>query len=195
VIPGADVVRTSLFNVMTHCFLAAASLMDTGRDIALTFGVNKAQLIAQIVSFLIVAGALYKWAYTPVLNVLEERRQKIAEGLSNAEKIKQELARTEVMRQEIMQKANSEANRLIEEARAAAAKVQESETQKAIAAAEDLIAKAREATSLDRDRMMKELRKEIGKLVVQATAQVTGKILTMDDQKRLIEETTRQLAA
>jgi F-type H+-transporting ATPase subunit b len=159
-----------------------------------TFGVSGPQLVAQIISFLIVAGLLYKWAYKPVLGILEERRQKIAEGLANADKIKQELARTEAMRHELMQKANAEANRLIEEARAAAAKVQESETQKAIADATEIIAKAREATVMEHDRMMQELKKELGRLVVQATAQVTGKVLTTEDQKRLMTETTRQLA-
>jgi F-type H+-transporting ATPase subunit b len=159
-----------------------------------TFGVSGPQLVAQIISFLIVAGLLYKWAYKPVLGILEERRVKIAEGLANADKIKQELARTEAMRHELMQKANAEANRLIEEARAAAAKVQESETQKAITDATEIIAKAREATVMEHDRMMQELKKELGRLVVQATAQVTGKVLTTEDQKRLMTETTRQLA-
>ena len=43
--------------------------------------------------------------------------------------------------------------------------------------------------------MLAELKREVGRLVVQTTATVTGKILTPDDQKRLAEETTRQLAA
>jgi F-type H+-transporting ATPase subunit b len=176
-------------------FLAAAATQNPIKDISDTFGLDAPHFISQVISFAIVAFLLYKFAYVRILNILEERRKKIADGLANAEKIKQELARTEAMRQEIMQKANTQANRLIEEARAAAAKVQESETQKAIAQAEQLIAKAREATSLDRDRMMQELKREVGRLVIQATAQVTGKILTMDDQKRLMEETNKQLAA
>ena len=106
-----------------------------------------------------------------------------------------ELAQTEAARQEIMQKANTQANQLIAEARAAAQRVQEQETQKAIAAAELIIAKAHEATSLDRARMMTELKREIGRLVVATTAQVTGKILTPEDQQRLVEETRKQLAA
>ena len=70
----------------------------------------------------------------------------IAEGLANAEKIKAELARTEAQRQEVMTQANGQAMKLIEEARAAAARVQDQETQKAIAAAKDIVAKAREAS-------------------------------------------------
>ena len=82
---------------------------------------------------------------------------------------------------------------MIEEARAAAARVQEQETQKAIAAAEQIITKAREAAARPR-RMLAELKREVGRLVVQTTATVTGKILTPEDQKRLAEETARQVA-
>jgi F-type H+-transporting ATPase subunit b len=106
-----------------------------------------------------------------------------------------ELAATESSRQEILSKANAEANKYIEEARAIAAKVQETETQKAIAAAEQIIAKAREAAAQDHDRMLTELRREVGRLVVDTTGKVAGKVLTPDDQKRLAEETSRQLSA
>jgi F-type H+-transporting ATPase subunit b len=160
-----------------------------------TLGIYWPKLIAQIINFAILLFVLWKFAYRPVLALLAERRQKIAEAMENAEKARVELAKTEAARLEILNKANTQANKLIEEARAAAAKVQETETQKAIAAAEQIIAKAREAAEADRARMVAELRKEIGALVVKATAQVTGKILTMDDQKRLIDETNRQIAA
>ena len=67
---------------------------------------------------------------------------------------------------------------MIEEARAAAARVQQQETQKAIAAAEQIMAKAREAAAQEHARMLAELKREVGRLVVQTTATVTGKILT-----------------
>jgi F-type H+-transporting ATPase subunit b len=127
--------------------------------------------------------------------MLEVRRQKIAEGLANAEKIKMELARTEVERKRVLAQAGDQADKLIEEARAAAARVRDQETQKAIAAAGRIIAKAREATAQDHAQMLVELKREVGRLVVQTTATVTGKILTPDDQRRLAEETEKQLTA
>jgi F-type H+-transporting ATPase subunit b len=164
---------------------------ETGRQ----FGFNSSLFFSQVISFCIVAGLLYKFAYGPVLQMLLDRRQRIEEGLKNAEKIKAELASTEAARQEVLSKANAQANKLIEEARAAAARVQEQETQKAIAQAEQIIVKAREAAEADRAKMAAELRKEIGGLVVKTTSAVTGKILTIDDQKRLLDETNRQIAA
>ena len=164
-------------------------------EIAKTFGVDWPHLIAQIVSFSIVCAVLYRFAYKRVLRVLEERREQIAQGLANTEKIKAELAKTEAQRQELMQQASVQANKLIEEARAAAGRVQEQETQKAIAAAEQIIAKSREAAAQDYARMLAELKRDVGQLVVQTTAAVTGKILTPEDHRRLAEETTKQLRA
>jgi F-type H+-transporting ATPase subunit b len=182
---------------MDQLILLAAAEAGGGQiqQIARTFGVDWPHLIAQIISFLIVCAVLYFFAYKRVLAMLEERRQRIAESLANAEKIKAELARAEAQRQEVMSQANAQATKLIEEARQAAAKVQEQETQKAVAAAEQIIAKAREAAAADHARMMAELKREVGRLVVQTTATVTGKILTPEDQRRLAEETARQVSA
>jgi F-type H+-transporting ATPase subunit b len=163
--------------------------------IVTTFGVDWSHLLAQVASFCIVCFILYRFAYRPVLAMLEARRQQIAQGLANAEQIKAELARTETQRQEVMAQANAQASKFIEEARTAAARVLEQETQKAIATAEQIMIKAREAAAQDHDRMLVELKREVGRLVVQATTTVTGKILTADDQRRLAEETARHVAA
>lgn len=186
------------FGTMTSFYMFAAEgggMLDQAARTGEQFGFNKAIFVSQVISFLIVALLLKKFAYGPILKVLLERRERIEEGLKNADRIKSELAKTEAARLEVLNKANAQANKLIEEARAAAAKVQETETQKAIQQAEQIIVKAREAAEADRARMVSELRKEIGGLVVKATSQVTGKILTMDDQKRLVEETNKQIAA
>jgi len=170
-------------------------LAKAAQETAKTFGWNLPHFIAQCISFGIVAFLLHRFAYKPILNVLEERRQRIADSLADADRIKAELARTEAARREILEKADTQAGKLIEEARAAAARVQEVETQKAIAAAEQIIAKAREAAAADHARMLGELKREVGKLVVETTMRVTGKVLTVEDQQRLAEETNRELAA
>jgi F-type H+-transporting ATPase subunit b len=177
--------------------LAAAATNAEGpiQEISRTFGFNLHHFIAQMISFLIVAALLYKFAYKRILNVLEERRQKIAESLTNAEKIKQELAHAQAKAQEIIGQAGAQANKLIEEGRQAAARVQEQETQKAIEAANQIVAKAKEASEAELVRAKAELRKELVRLVAETTAKVSGKVLTLDDQKRLAEETTKQIAA
>ena len=175
--------------------LAAADVVDTAKATLEQFGVDWPHFIAQCISFLLVAGVLYKFAYKPVQTVLEDRRRRIAEGLANADKMKKELANAQAKAQEILNQASAQATKMIEEGRAAAARVQEQETQKAIAAAKDLVEKARQAAEAEHARMLAELRREVGRLVVATTAKVAGKVLTPEDQARLTDEANRQLAA
>ena len=167
------------------------------QEIARTFGVDWAHLIAQIISFGIVCVLLHRYAYRPVLAMLEARREEIAEGLANAEKIKAELARTEAQRQEVMTQANAQATKLIEEARAAAARVQ--------ATGDPKSHRRRRADYGQGPRGSRgrgprcacwpSCKREVGRLVVQTTAAVTGKVLTPEDQRRLAEETAKVVAA
>ena len=174
--------------------LAEPQAIGQVETIARTFGVDWPHLLAQTISFSIVCALLYWLAYRPVLSMLAARREQIASGLANAEKIKAELAKTESQRQVVLAEARVEAAKLIENGHTAAARIQAQETQKALAHAEEIIASAREATERERARMLAELKREVGRLVVQTTATVTGKILTPDDHRRLAEETTRGLS-
>jgi F-type H+-transporting ATPase subunit b len=158
-------------------------------------GIEWPSLAAQLISFALVFFVLWKFAYGPIFAMLQMRREKIAEALTNAEKIKTDVAKTETDRRKILADAGDRADQLIDEARAAAARVRTEETQKAVAAAEQIVAKAREAAAQERLQMLGELKREVGRLVVKTTSTVTGKILTPDDQKRLAEETEKQLAA
>jgi F-type H+-transporting ATPase subunit b len=162
-------------------------------EVARQFGVDWTHLAAQIVSFGIVCVVLHLLAYKPILRLLDARRQQIASGLANAEKIKAELARIENERLAVLARADGEGKQLIEEARTAAARVRAEETQKAMSAAEQILVRAREASDRDRAQMLAELRREVGRLVVQTTAAVTGKVLTPEDHRRLSDETARQL--
>jgi len=168
--------------------------MSQIEEVARTFGVDWVHLFAQSVSFGVVCAVLYRLAYGPILKMLETRRQQIAAGLANAEKIKAQLARIEAERLDILRKAGDEGKRLIEEARQAAARVRADETRKASEAAAQILARARETALRDHARMLGELKQQVGRLVVQTTASVTGKILTAEDHLRLAEETASRLA-
>ncbi len=183
--------------MLSVLFLAQANtgILESARQTADTFGWNWQLFLSQVVSFCIVAFLLRRFAYKPILGVLEERRRRIEEGLINAEKIKKELAEAEKRYQEILAKANADAQKMIDEARESSAHLAERKEQEAIAAAEQIMAKAREASALEHERTMAELKRELGRLVVETTAKVTDKVLTSEDQRRLQEEAARQLAA
>jgi F-type H+-transporting ATPase subunit b len=163
------------------------------QQIASTFGVDWPHLLSQIISFSIVCVLLHRFAYKPILKILDERRKQIAQGIADTEKIRSELAQAENTCRDIVLQANLQATKLIEEAHAAAGRVQDQETQKAIAAAEQILAKSREAAAQEHARMLTELKREVGQLVVQAATRLTGRILTKEDQRRMAEDTIERL--
>jgi F-type H+-transporting ATPase subunit b len=179
---------------MTLTYLAAAGAGELLRDTAETFGWSPKLFLAQVISFIIVAVVLRAFAYKPILAVLQRRRDQIAQAQLNAEKIAEQLAEAERRHAEILAKANAEAQKMIDEARASASVVAERKQQEAIAAAEQIVAKAHQASALEHERTMTQLKRELGRLVVDTTAKVTGKVLTSEDQRRLQEEASRQLA-
>ena len=91
--------------------LASSGILDSAKETAGTFGWNPWLFFSQVISFTIVALLLRRFAYKPILGVLEERRQRIAEGLLNAEKIKKQLADAEQRYAEILAKANADAGK------------------------------------------------------------------------------------
>jgi F-type H+-transporting ATPase subunit b len=112
---------------------ASSGILDSAKETADTFGWNLWQFLSQVISFTIVALLLRRFAYTPILKVLEERRQQIAEGLLNAEKIKKQLAEAEQRHAEILAKANAVAQKMIDEARESSAHIAERKQQEAVA--------------------------------------------------------------
>src|SRR5437667_3601321 len=155
-----------------NVMIAATSggFTDMLHDVANTFGWNPWLFLSQVISFAIVAFLLRRFAYKPILAVLEDRRRKIEEGQINAEKIRNQLAEAEKRYQEIVAKANADAQRMIDEARESAAHVSERKQQEAITAAEQIVAKAKEAAALEHERQMQTLKREPGRLAVDATA-------------------------
>jgi len=164
-------------------------------EIATTFGVSWPHLMAQTVSFSIVCALLYRLAYRPILRMLDLRRQQIARGIAHAEEIEEELRRTRAGRDQVLAQASLEAAQIVDRARAAAARAATAEIEKATAGASTILAHAQEEAARDRARMRAELTREVGRLVVQTSAAVTGKILTPHDQRRLFEEAAHQLSA
>ena len=169
--------------------------MDALTQIFETFGVSWQKFGAQTILFLIVYLVLKKFAFGPVVAMFEERRRRIEEGQLNAEKIKKQLAESEVRCQEILRKANADAQRIIEEGRMSSEAHSQKSTQQAIKDAESIITRAHETVVLDRAKMVAEVKQEMIHLVVDTTAKVAGRILTKEDQDRLAAETSKQVAA
>jgi len=173
--------------------LPLADIVDNLTDMATQTGFALPQFIAQCIAFLCLCALLNKLAWKPVRTILEQRRSAIEESMANVEKIKKELTEAEAARLNLIQKANEQANAIISEAQRTANLRAERRAREAASQADDIIRKAHEAAVLDRDRLLAELKRHVGSLVIQTTAKVSGKVLTPDDQARLNSETVREI--
>jgi len=179
---------TSMLDLLANVAPAAQSDGVVG-EISRTFKVYWPLFLSQCVSFFIVIFLLKKFAFGPILGMLEQRRTRIAEGEAKLKRIEQQLADSEATTAAAIAKANEDAVRLINEAREGAASFTEQKSQEAISQAQQILAKAEAAAKADRERLASELKREFGRLVAATTAQVTGKVLTPDDQRRINEDT------
>ncbi len=173
-------------------FLAAATEVasDAGpfESIKATFGLNKWFFLAQVINFFLVIFVLKKFAFGPIQAMLEQRRARIAEGEEKLKRIEKQLADSEKNTAEAIAKANEESQRLIQEARDSATALTEAKAQEAVAQAQQILVKAEAAAKAERAQIAAELKQEFGRLVTATTAQVTGKVLTPDDQARINQE-------
>ncbi len=158
------------------------------------FGLQWPPFLGQVIVVLIVYVILNKYAFGPVTAILEARRKRIEEGESNLKKIEADLANAEEKVQAMLDEANSDAERLIAEARESASALGEKETQKAIADAQKIRENAAEAAKLEHDRVLSELKRDFGRMVIDTTSKVTGKVLDDKDQDRINKETAGQMA-
>ena len=182
--------------LLTHLPFADLNDIATNfRNVGEATGFTIQQFIAQCIAVVVLFVVMYQFAWKKVQVVLEERRKIIEDSLANADKIKKKLSDAEATRLSIIQKANDQANRIIAEAEKSAAAVTEQRAKEATRQAEDIIKTAHEASVLERNRLLEELKQHVGELVVLTTEKVTGKVLTADDQARLNSETLRQLGA
>jgi F-type H+-transporting ATPase subunit b len=101
--------------------------MDAITQLLDTFGVTWPKFIAQVILFLVVYWILSKYAFGPILAVLNERRRRIEQGQSNAEKIKKQLADSELRYRS--RKSQRGRNQLLEEARASSDAISQKQQQ------------------------------------------------------------------
>ncbi len=187
-------IQPDIFNQF-YFFLAAAAAEGEEVGLAERFGLDWMGFLGQLFVFVVVYFILSKFAFGPITDVLRQRRKKIEESVENAERIKKQLAESEVRYKQTLDEAHVEASRLIKEARESSESLRERRTQEAIKEAESIISKAREATEREHQQMYTQLRQELGDLVVQTTSMVTSKVLDEEDKRKLNEAITSQLSA
>ena len=168
------------------------ALVFSSCDAAEELGINWNGLLGQFISFGILIGLLALFAYKPITRMLDERSQKIKEGMDQAEYIKEQTAKTEKMVQEQIAEARRQGQDLVAQAEQIGERLKEESRQQAKKDAEAIVARARSEIKAENEEAIAQLRKEFVDVAIQAAEKVINRALDKEAHRQLIEETLRE---
>lgn len=151
-------------------------------------GINLPVLVGQLFSFTFLLIVLRLLVYKPVLRMLDERRERIREGLSAAERGREQAAEASRQAQAQIEAARREGQQIVAQAQQVAARLQEEGRQQALAQQEAMLQRARAEIQQERDAAIAELRREFADLTISAAEKVIGQSLDRAAHQRLIEQ-------
>jgi F-type H+-transporting ATPase subunit b len=149
-------------------------------------------LIAQLLIFLVMLGVLYRFAWGPLLRILNERRERIAQGVEATERAKRELEEAERERQAKLEEARREAQTMLDRIAKQAEDLRKELEAKAREQAEALIARARAEIQQERAKAVEDLREQVADLAVMAAGRIIGESLDGKKHRELIERTIEE---
>jgi len=148
-----------------------------------------------IVTFLVLVALLAKFAWRPLLEALEKRREDIRKSLDDAQRAKVELERLHAESAKILAQARAEAEAIMSRTRSDADRFRDELKQKARDEAATLVQNAERQIELETSRAVQQIRQEAVELSVAIASKLLQRNVTKEDNERLIEETFRQLEA
>jgi F-type H+-transporting ATPase subunit b len=166
---------------------ATASAAEEAGGIA-ALGLNLPGLIAQLVNFTILLVILRLFLFKPIMKVVDERKQRIEEGLVASEKAAQAAEQSQDESRRVLEEARAEGRELIQRAQETSGRLREELEAQARRDAEQIVQRARAEMELESQRAIQALRSEFADLTVRAAERVVGQSLDRDAHQRLIDE-------
>lgn len=157
------------------------------------FGLKPQLIVAQMVNFALVAFVLYRFAFRPVMKTLDERQKRIAQGLQDAEDARKQLEDAQARHAAVLREAQVEAQAIVRESQKSARLLLEKQTQEAAAKVEEMLEKGRQASDLERRKMLDEVRGEVARLVVLTSSRVLARELSAEDRARFNTSAAREI--
>ena len=151
-------------------------------------GINLPLLIAYLVTFVILLAILYVFAFKPLLAAMDQRTERIQEGLSAADRAREEAASSQAAIEEQLNEARREGQRLMDLAREASQRYREGEMERARQEAEAFAERARADIQRERDAALEELRASFGDLAITAAERVIARSLDRQAHEELITQ-------
>ena len=151
-------------------------------------GLNLPQLIAQIANFFVLLVILRLTLYKPILRMLDERKQKIAEGLNAAEIARAEATAAQANILDQLNIARKDGQDIVAGAQTIATRIQAEAREQSNRDREVSLERARAEIQLERDRAIAELRGEFADITVSAAEKVINQSLDRQAHQRIIDE-------
>lgn len=156
-------------------------------------GLDLKLLIAQIVNFLIVLFLLRKFAYKPVISILEKRATLISEGVDNAHKAEKSLQEATHSKKEILDQAYLEAEKILAEAKTEAADKATTIVKNANLEADKILDKAKTEAATEKDRALIGAKREIGDLLLLSLDKIVGHDLDSAQKQKITASAIKEL--
>jgi F-type H+-transporting ATPase subunit b len=150
-------------------------------------GINLPVLLGQLLSFTLLLIVLRLLVYKPVLKLLDERRERIQEGLNAADRGREQGEQAAREAQAQIESARREGQQIIANAQQVAQRIQEEGRQQALQQQDAMLERARSEIQLERDSAISELRREFADLTISAAEKVIGQSLDRSAHQRLID--------
>ncbi len=173
-------------------YLLAAAAPEPG--LVGQFGIDGKLIVAQAVNFIVVAWLLWRFAYKPVMVTIDERQHKIAEGLQFAEEAKRQLAETERRQAEVLREAHAKAQEIYKEARQSAREFEARMKAETAFQIEAMRKRAEEAIEIQRQKMLRDIRSEVARFVIQISSRVLQRELPPEEKARLEKGAAAEIA-
>lgn len=151
-------------------------------------GINLGLLIANVINLTLLIVLLRLVAYRPIVNMLRQRRERIAEGINNARKAEEALASAEADRQAVIEEARAEAQRILSEARSRADEAAGQVKADAREEASRIVSQARQDATAEKEMALAGMRDQIVSLSIAAANHLIGVGLDESRQRRVVED-------
>ncbi|MEK9130693.1 MAG: F0F1 ATP synthase subunit B [Patescibacteria group bacterium] len=156
-------------------------------------GIDLKIFIAQLINFTIVLLVLWKWAYKPIVRLLEERQKKIEASVKGAEAIEERMKGMAAERTDLLKKAKAEAQAVVDEAMVTAEGRKTEMIDKTKREVERVIIQGKAQLSAEREAMIRSARKELAEVAVAATKRIIGEEINEKKAASLAEEVVRKM--
>lgn len=157
-----------------------------------TLGIDYKLFLAQLLNFGLVVFVIWKWVYTPLLKVLDERTAKIEQGLKDAKESGELRASSSEEKDAIVAEARANARKIVEESEVNAQKVADERVQKTREEVERIVTQGKDQLQSDREKMVRDVKAEIADILVMATEKIAGEKLDVKKDASLIEKALKE---